>query len=317
MFLITGGSGFIGSHFHNVIAHQELVNLDLIFKHSATFVQGDIRKNEDFSKTLAKHPIKCIIALAAKHHDFGIGHAEYFDTNEDGTRTMCEAASKYNIDEIVFYSSVAVYGMRTEVSSELLNPDPDSPYGASKLAGEKVLREWAAQKPSRKVLIIRPTVVFGANNKANMFNLIKQIDSGLYFHIGKADNIKSIAYVENLVAATLYMRTRIPAGVSVYNYADEPQLTSRIIGDTIATALQKKIRITLPKSIAGLLGLPFDMAIKLTNKNLPVSSARIKKLAAETHHSAQKIFDQGFKPVFSTTEGLIKMVAWYKAEKFN
>src|SRR5690606_23818728 len=111
--------------------------------------------------------------------------------------------------EIIFYFSVAVYGIRDESSTEATTPAPDGPYEASKLTGEKVLSAWASEDSSRKVVIIRPTLVFGHNNTANMRNLIRQIDSGLYFHLGKADNVKSIAYVENLVQATLFLMERM------------------------------------------------------------------------------------------------------------
>jgi nucleoside-diphosphate-sugar epimerase len=145
-----------------------------------------------------------------------------------------------------------------------------------------------------------------------MHNLIRQIDSGLYFHLGKGDNIKSIAYVENIVEAVLYLKNKITSGVSIYNYADEPQLTTRQISEVIAQALDRKIRLTMPKSLGIMMGLPFDLLIKLTGKNLPVSSARIKKLATQTHHSAKKIFSEGFTPTHSTIDGLCKMVEWYK-----
>ena len=147
-----------------------------------------------------------------------------------------------------------------------------------------------------------------------MYNLIRQINSGLYFHLGSGDNVKSIAYVENLVAATLYLKDRMKPGVAVYNYSDEPQLTTRLIGESIATALNKKIWLTIPKSFGVMFGLPFDLMIKLTRKNLPISSARIKKLGTQTYHSAKKVMGEGFKPKYSSLDGLKKMVDWYISE---
>jgi GlcNAc-P-P-Und epimerase len=316
--LITGASGFIGSHFHNSIPHERIINLDLNeprFAHRSLYIQGDIRKEEDVKKALHGNPVKTILSLAAKHHDFGIGHDEYFDTNEEGTKVVCNAATEAGINEIIFYSSVAVYGDDQNISSERKNPNPSSPYGASKLAGEKVLTDWAGQKPDRKVVVIRPTVVFGENNVANMYSLIKQIDSGLYFHIGKADNIKSIAYVKNLVQATLFLKDRMKPGLHVYNYADQPQLTSRQIADTIASALGKKIRFSLPLPLATVLGIPFDLMIKVSGKNLPISTARIKKLNTQTLHSAEKIFNEGYKATYTTIDGLRNMAAWYLKAK--
>jgi nucleoside-diphosphate-sugar epimerase len=315
--LLTGGSGFIGSHFHDYLPNELIVNIDLekpSFDHRTNFVKGDIRKEDDVELAIKNNNIETIISLAAKHHDFGIGHDEYFDTNEEGTAVICKVASRHNIKKIIFFSSVAVYGTCEETSTELMQPRPDNPYGASKLAGERVLTKWAAEDSSRCVLIIRPAVVFGANNVANMHNLIKQIDSGLYFHLGKADNVKSIAYVENLVEAVLFLKDRMKSGISVYNYADEPQLTTRQISEVIAQALDKRILFTMPKPLGIMMGLPFDLFIKITGKNLPVSSARIKKLATQTHHSAAKIFSEGFKPAHTTIDGLCKMVEWYKGK---
>ncbi len=314
--LLTGGSGFIGSHFHKSLAGSDIVVLDLnepSFKYESSFLKGDIRIKEDVRKSIEGNGITTIISLAAKHHDFGIGHDEYFDTNEEGTKILCGVASEYGIKKIIFYSSVAVYGIREQISTENMEPKPDSPYGASKLAGEKVLTRWAAEDSSRSVVIIRPTVVFGSNNVANMFNLIRQVDSGLYFHLGKADNIKSLAYVENIVKATLFLQKKMQPGVSIYNYADEPQLSSRTIGEEIASALGRKIRLTVPRSLGIIVGLPFDLFIKVTGKNFPISSARIKKLGTQTYHSAKKIFNEGFRPDFTTNEGLIRMVEWYKS----
>ena len=316
--LITGGSGFIGSHFHKIISQESIINLDLeepSFEYNSKFHKGDIRKSQDIQNAIGESKVDIIISLAAMHHDFGISEEEYFDTNEYGTKVLCDVASEKDIKTIVFFSSVAVYGELDGPSNESITPKPNMPYGASKLAGEKVLEKWASEDPKRKVLILRPALVFGINNTANMYKLIHQINMGIYFHIGKADNVKSTAYVENIVHATLWAIESLKPGITVYNYADEPHLTSREIAETISDALGKKIRLTLPKSLGIMMGLPFDLVIKATGKNLPISSARVKKLATETYHSASKIFNDGFRPLYTTSEGLHKMVEWYLSLK--
>jgi len=91
------------------------------------------------------------------------------------------------------------------------------------------LNNWAKEAENRKLIIIRPTVVIGPYNYANMFKLIKQIDKGLYAHIGKGNNIKSLAYVENIAEASKFILENVNTNISIYNYADEPQLTTRQI----------------------------------------------------------------------------------------
>ncbi|MFK7946497.1 MAG: NAD-dependent epimerase/dehydratase family protein [Saprospiraceae bacterium] len=315
--LFTGASGFIGSHFHKAINNTIITNLDLRepkFKHNADYIKGDIRIKEDVEKAIEASQPEVIVSLAAEHKDFGINREDYFRTNEYGTQVICEAATKYGIKNIVFYSSVAVYGGNTEPSTEQMPPNPNLPYGESKLAGEKVLKKWAAEDASRSVLIIRPSVVYGERNIANMFRLINQIRAGRYFHIGKGDNVKSIVYVKNIVDATLFLMKQMKTGVDIYNYADEPQLTSREIASAITESLSKREPITLPYWAVYTMGIPFDILIKWTGKDFPISTNRVKKFCTETYHKANKVLEAGFKPKYSTIDGLKNMVEWRNKE---
>lgn len=317
--LMTGGSGFIGSHFHSVLPNDSLINMDLVppkFDCQSQYVAGNIRDLEKVRATLREFPCHRIIHLAAEHKDFGIKRDDYFLTNEFGTQNLCQAATEFGIKEFVFYSSVAVYGSNTTPSNEDTIPQPNSPYGESKLKGEAVLKQWASEDASRRVTIVRPALVFGERNTANMLRLIRQIKAGRYFHVGAANNIKSITYVRNLVDATLWLLSRDSNGVVTYNYADLPQLSSRQIADWIAEKLGRRSPRTLPYRVLHLLALPFDLAIALTGKDLPISTKRVKKLCTETHHRADKIRADGFQPKFSTLDGLSNMVQWVQSEKF-
>jgi GlcNAc-P-P-Und epimerase len=311
--LVTGGSGFIGYHLHNDLAHDRIINLDLEepdFDYRSTFIRGDVR-----DAAIVKNAIKgcdAIWNMAAAHKDFGISRDEYFSINEQGMRILTEAATVENIKKFVFFSSVAVYGDSNEPRTEGSPTHPSNDYGASKLAAEKVLEAWAAEDSSREVLIVRPVVVYGERNYGNLYRLMKQIGKGQYVNIGAGTNIKSIAYVKNLVEAVLYLLDHMKSGVSIYNYADEPQLTSRLIGETIATALGKSKPMSLPYWLVYLLALPFDLIKKITGKDLLVSSNRVQKLTMSTHFKAEKIRETGFKPVFSNIEGLQNMAKWFE-----
>lgn len=328
--LVTGGSGFIGGYFHRELTARghQIVNLDLVAPAGpiaeCPFVQGDVRDPNAVEKAINHlgEPVDRVVHLAAAHHDFGIEHDTYYDVNENGARVLTDAMDKAGVSELTFYSTVAIYGTAPEPVKEDSPKDFFNPYGGSKWAGEKVFIAWTEKGANdhgkqRRCLTIRPTVTFGPNNFANMYSLIRQIDSGKYAQFGPASNIKSLSYVENIVDATLHLwdhegRTNYDP----YNWIDKPDLTSAEIAITIRESLGKSSNpLTVPLWMGLLAGVPFDVVIKLTGKNLPISTARIKKLfCMQTKYEADKVLATGYTPKVPLKEGIDRMVKWYLSE---
>src|SRR5206468_10577994 len=99
---------------------------------------------------------------------------------------------------------------------------------------ERLLQDAAARAPGRRVLVIRPPVACGPRNYANMYALIRQIDSGRFLQVGRGQNIERLVYVENLVAATIHAWRQQPAlAWGVVNVVDKPDLTSRQIAEIL------------------------------------------------------------------------------------
>jgi len=323
--LITGGSGFIGAYFHRDLAAlgHELVTIDLVdpapgsLASQSAFVKGDIRDPKALDRAMIG--VDMVVNLAAAHHDFGIADETYYSVNEYGSQMVCEAMDRAGVKELVFYSTVAVYGDAPTPHEETAPTAPNSPYGGSKLKGEGVFSNWVNQGDGRNALIIRPTVTFGIDNFANMYSLIRQIDSGKYFRFGPGTNIKSLSYVENIVHATLFLKgmldeqpSRAIEAFEIFNYIDKPDLTSTEISNTVSACLGKKPAPAMPYAMGMLLGLPFDIVIKLTGKNLPISTARVKKMfKTETKFEADKLLEVGYQPKVPLKEGIDRMVKWY------
>ena len=324
-YLVTGGAGFIGRLLCNALCARgdRVTVLDLAEPAPprpgeptpTRVVRGDVR--DPVAVRAALVGCDAVFHLAAAHHDFGIEHATYFGVNEGAAQVLCDAMDAAGVRDVCFYSSVAIFGDAPEPHREDSPTAPINDYGASKLAGERVFRRWAEGAPGRRALVIRPTVTFGAGNFANMFSLIRQIDSGLFVQVGAGDNVKSLSYVENLVAATLYLWDR-PATVpfDAFHWVEKPDLTSAEIAASISAALGRPApRLRLPLRAALTLAAPFDAVIRLTGRNLPISSARVRKLAADrTQFEADKVRAAGFRPRVSLDEGIRRMVAWYRAE---
>jgi nucleoside-diphosphate-sugar epimerase len=317
-FCITGGSGFIGSHFCERLSADghEIVILDLIeplagMPHDR-FVRGDIRDPDACRE--AMQGADRLLHLAAAHHDFGISDATFFDVNERGARVLCDVADELGIRNACFYSTVAVYGSAPLPHDETTTPMPLTPYGKSKLAAEEVFRKWTEKGEGRRCPVVRPTVTFGPRNFANMYSLIRQVYGGRYVFLGKCSNIKSLSYIDNLLDATLFLLDRddLPA-FDMYNCVEKPDFTSRQIAEAIFGALNRApTRRRIPLWLGLFLALPFDILIKLTGRNLAISGERLKKLfQTETKFEADKIRAVGFEPRVPLREGIERMVKWY------
>jgi len=316
--LITGGSGFIARYFIDRLKHREVVNLDIKapeFQSHAKYIQGDIRHAA--SVEMAMKGTDTLIHLAAMHHDFGISDEAYFDTNTHGAKTLIAEAEKQSVSTIIFYSTVAVYGAAGNPgpTTEQTPAQPSGAYGKSKLEAENLFIKWANNKEGRKLIIVRATVVFGPYNLANVLNLIKVIDQGLYVHVGSGKNKKSIAYVENIVDASLFALEHASSPVFLFNYSDSPHLSSHAIAQMQAQMLGKSIRLKVPLCLAVIGAFPFDLMIWLTKKNLIISSARVKKLCIQTLHQTDAINKLGFLPKHSIESGMQAMISWYQSSK--
>lgn len=320
--LVLGGSGFIGGHLVEALVARgvEVTSFD-IFAPSRPLpagvrtVRGDIR--DLTALEWAAEGATAIINLAAAHHDFGISTEVFESVNVEGSRNVCRAARTHGITELCFFSSVAVYGAAPGVPDETSTPRPENDYGRTKLAGEAVFREWRDEAPDRRLLIVRPAVVFGEHNFANMFRLTSQIDRRRFLPVGPGTNRKSMCAVENLVAATIALWSAPPAREDeVYNYVDKPDLTSREVVETIYGALGRRVpKVRVPEAPAAALAKPFDLVGKLLGRDLPITSARIRKLSsAETMFGADRVRETGFEPTVDLRDALTGMVRWYLAE---
>jgi nucleoside-diphosphate-sugar epimerase len=319
--LMTGGSGFVGRHLCRALAARghEIVNLDLAAPDPALpfarTVVGDVRDPRAVDAALAGCDL--VVHLAAAHHDFGVEEATYYDVNENGMHVLCDRMSARGVRRLVFTSSVAVYGDAAAEPDERTVPRPYSPYGASKLAAERVLRAWVQEGDGCRAVVLRPAAIFGEHHFANMYALIRQIASGLYVQVGDGTNRKSLAYVDNVVDAVLFLLARdAPAPLEIYNYADKPDLSSAQLAHVIHDELGRgPPRMRLPLGIALALAAPLDAVAALTRRNLAVSRARIRKLAeAETRFAADAIRAAGFEARVPLEAGLRAMVRWFESE---
>lgn len=318
--MITGSSGFIGSYLtnaliesgHNVIGIDK--NACKILHDNYHHIQGSILEEDLILSNLSGN-IDYLIHLAAEHKDFGVSEEEYFTVNEHGSKVILDCATKAGIEKIIFFSSVAVYG-NLEKATETTTTSPSTPYGASKLAAENIIRQWVKDDSKRSAVIVRPTVVFGPENYANIYRLISRVCDGKFFWVGKGENIKSVAYVENLVSVTLFLMESMKIGIEIYNYSDEPQLSLKELVNMVSHDASVKVPdFHIPPKIAIYLGGIIDVIGKLLRLNFSFTKERFEKFSTSSYYSSDKIRSAGFKQKIDLSEGISKTVDWYLESK--
>lgn len=172
--LVTGGAGYIGSVTaaklikggHSVVIYD---NLSTGFREAlpeqAKFIFGDVRDQALLARVMADQKIEAVVHFAAKLivPESVEKPWDYYDNNVGGVLSTVQACLKSGVDKVVFSSTAAVYGNPERVPVEESSPtNPLSPYGASKLMAENILRD-VGQASSLRSVILRYFNVAGAS----------------------------------------------------------------------------------------------------------------------------------------------------------
>lgn len=184
-------------------------------------------------------------------------------------------------------------------------------YGRTKYLAEQVYRLWYEEDPeNRTLVIVRPTVIFGEGNRGNVYNLLSQVAKRRFVMFGAGKNKKSMAYVEN-VAAFLQHSFGFDRGLHVYNYIDKPDFDMNGLVKTARITLFGKgdVGLRVPAVVGLFLGGVADVCARVLNRNLPISSIRVKKFMGTTQFSSS-IAETGFTAPVSLEEGLISTLRY-------
>ncbi len=173
--LVTGGTGFIGSHttVSLIEAGYDVVILDNLCNSSAqimprlkeitskdiTFYQGDIRDRAMLQKIFAEQEIETVMHFAGLK---AVGESvaepmKYYDNNVSGSLILAEEMAKAGVFSIVFSSSATVYGdpSRTPITEDMPVGGTTNPYGTSKYMVERILSDIQKSDPRWSVILLR------------------------------------------------------------------------------------------------------------------------------------------------------------------
>lgn len=304
--LITGASGFIGSHLIEYLLEdgEKLKNLRLLIpqweslnnipERKFEIIVGDIRNLN--TVTQAMKGVDIVYHLAAKTIINQGTYDYYKDVNVNGTKNLIAAAKKEKIKKFINFSSISVYGLPAwkgdmENVNEKWPKEPSEPYGQSKLVAENLVIS-AGKKWGLKYIIIRPTTVYGPRDKAGINQLFKALRKHLFFYVGNGENKMDYVYVKDLVrAARLAQKSNIEQEDFIIG-AGKPSTQKKIVTaaaksldiDTNFIHIPKIVSLPLSyiiKYVSGFLGihpLLFPDRIKVLTSNCFFDISKAKRL---------------------------------------
>jgi GlcNAc-P-P-Und epimerase len=324
--VIFGGTGFIGTHVAQHWLRERLSNRIFLVDHAAPrnepytaelqaalkdgraiFVPGDVR-NSDWRAQLPER-VDLIFNLAAIHREPGHQPREYFETNLRGAENVCTYASQVGCSRLVFTSSISPYGPSEDIKDEDSLPVPETPYGSSKLAAEKIHLSWQAASPERKLLIMRPGVVFGPGEGGNVTRLLRSLVKGYFLYMGNRQTRKAGGYVKELchvIQFGLENLSRAGESASLLNFSMNPPPTVEDFVNAIQKTTGRRRRpVSVPRSLLLGISYPIDRVARTFGIRQPISPVRVRKLFRSTFIEPKRLRELGYKWKYTLEEAFI------------
>lgn len=325
--LVTGGSGFLGSHLVEAllargdevrvlvrptskIAHLESLNVQLVY--------SDLSDSQSVRK--AAQGMEHVYHCAALASDWG-PRENFQAANVAGFRNLLDASLEAGVKKFIHVSTTDVYGHPN------YPVDETAPYrlrgwqyGDTKIEGEKLA--WAYHREhGLPITIVRPVNIYGPRSTSFVLELAEALKSGDMVHIGKNEHPAGLAYVTNVVDMILLAADSESSVGHAYNASDGSDVTWAQYMDKLAKIIgAPSPRVVIPYRLAYLAGWAMEkiygalqiqsrplltrMMVELfgTNQGFPIDKARR---------------ELGYEPRVSFNEGMAQVEIWLRQIGFS
>ena len=327
--LVTGATGFIGSHLVERLIRdgfdvRALVRkrdnetredtFELLKKLNVEIFEGDLLDKESL-KEIGKE-IDIVFHLAAIARPMAIPDELYFKVNEEGTKNLLEVCKNSNLKKIIIMSSVSAVGhsINGVAVAEDTECKPVDVYGFSKLAQEKVVFE-SIENQKLPIVLLRPPMVFGPRD-FEMLRLFKAVNNG-FFPVKSNNKCFEFLYVENLVQACLLALDNGETG-EIYHITNGEHYSINDIVSSMEKSFGKKIlQPNFPRFIFNIFGGFVESLGKIFRFHPPFKHDTIdwmtKKIWYSDFRKSKK--ELNYIPTFTLNEGINKTINYYKTIK--
>jgi nucleoside-diphosphate-sugar epimerase len=317
--LVTGGTGFIGSHLVEELlrrGHQVLClvreKLRWLEGLPVELCFGDLRETETLRG--AVEGLDCVYHLAGLVK--ACSPQEFLATNHHGTRNLLQACLEAHSPphRFIYMSSLAALGPSFDGRplKEEEVPHPVSPYGLSKLKGEE---EVLAQAKRLHVVVIRPPAVYGPRDR-DLYTFFRLVQHGIVLVVGFRRRDFSLCYVEDLIQGLLLAGEGSASSGQIYHIAGEETYSWEEAGEIMAQTLQvQAIRVRIPTSLLSFMAGLGEVWGRLRGRPALLDRGKAREMAFCWMSDISKARRElGFRPRFGFQEGIRLTVHWYRKE---
>jgi nucleoside-diphosphate-sugar epimerase len=322
--VVTGASGFVGSHLVDLLLEKGHKVICILRKTSSRrWLENkpvEIFDKGLFDKDALKEVLKNADYL---FHVAGVVKAKkeegYFKGNVETTRNLLDALVEVNpgIKKVVVISSLTACGPATieKPCTEESEPHPITTYGRSKVAQEKLCKEYMDKLP---ITIVRPPAIYGERD-TEIYLVFKTYSKGLMTLVGFNRKLLSLVHVKDLVDG-IYL-----AGISdkstgrIYFISSEEFYEWPQIGEMIAKVFGKKaLTIRLPHFLVYTVAVFAQFFAMFSSKPATFNIEKAKDFVQEawTCDVTRAKEELGYRQNVSLEEGLKRTISWYKENKW-
>jgi nucleoside-diphosphate-sugar epimerase len=324
--LVTGGTGFVGSHLVRRLLHRgdQVTSLDMnpgladdeLRSLGATLVTGSVTDAGDVERATAGQEL--VFHLASPFGDILQPDEAYWNIEVEGTRNVLAAAERHGVRRVVHCSTQGVHGIIAAPPGDEDSPiAPRDYYCYSKAEGEKVAREFVER--GNDVVIVRPTSVYGPGDTRGWLKLFRMASKGWFLMVGSGRTMNHPVYVENLTDLFELAAHSPVARGRTYIAGDDRAVTLTELVRSVGRAVGRQVKIVrFPSYRAALyLSSAIEHAFKAIRVKPPVFRRRLSWFITNRQFTVDRARDElGYRPRISLSQGLARTAEWYRSHQY-
>jgi nucleoside-diphosphate-sugar epimerase len=320
--LVTGGTGFVGSHLVRRLLAQghQVVSLDKnpglfdveLQSAGATLLSGSVTDKDQVDRAVGG--CELVYHLASPFGDILQPDRAYWDIEVNGTRNVLEAAQRHGVRRVVHCSTQGVHGIIDRPPGNEDSPvAPRDYYCYSKVEGERVCQEFIAN--GMDIVIVRPTSVYGPGDTRGWLKLYRMVAGGWFHMIGNGKTLNHPVYVENLVDIFELVADNSAARGRIYLAGDEESVTLTELVQKVGTTLGSNVRIIrFPwYRLAWLAASAVEIVAKKIGTKPPVFRRRLSWFKTNRAFRIDRAKNElGYHQRVTLSDGLARTAFWYR-----